>query len=62
MMKNILFYTIAVLFSHFPTPKRNRCVHFDIGSHVIICLRVTSSFLQEYTRSVMAGKPLISFR
>ena len=33
-MKNIRFYTIAVLFAHLPTPKRNRCLHFDIGSHV----------------------------
>ena len=46
MMKNIRFYTIAVLFAKLPTPKVNRCLHmdirystFDIGSHVISCLR-----------------------
>ena len=46
MMKNIQFYTIAVLFGKLPTPKVNRCLHmdirystFDIGSHVISCLR-----------------------
>ena len=45
-MKNIRFYTIAVLFGKLPTPKVNRCLHmdirystFDIGSHVISCLR-----------------------
>ena len=45
-MKNIRFYTIAVLFDKLPTPKVNRCLHmdirystFDIGSHVISCLR-----------------------
>ena len=26
MMKNIRLYTIAVLFAHLPTPKRNRCL------------------------------------
>ena len=43
MMKNIRFYTIAGLFE---TPKVNRCLlmdiqysTFDIGSHVIGCLR-----------------------
>ena len=46
MMKNIRFHTIAVLFAKLPTPKGNRCLHvdmrfstFDIGSHVISCLR-----------------------
>ena len=45
-MKNIRFYTIAVLFDKQLTPKVNRCLHmdirystFDIGSHVISCLR-----------------------
>ena len=45
-MKNIQFYTIAVLFDMLPTPKVNRCLQmdirystFDIGSHVISCLR-----------------------
>ena len=45
-MKNIRFYTITVLFDKLPTPKVNRCLHmdirystFDIGSHVISCLR-----------------------
>ena len=45
-MKNIRFYTIAVLFDKLPTPKVNRCLHmdiwystFDIGSHVMSCLR-----------------------
>ena len=45
-MKNIRFYTIAVLFDRQLTPKVNRCFHmdirystFDIGSHVISCLR-----------------------
>ena len=40
MMKNIRFYTIAVLFDRQLTPKVNRCLHmdirystFDIGSH-----------------------------
>ena len=49
-MKNIRFYTIAVLVDKLPTPKVNRCLHmdirystFDIGSHVISCL-------QEYYR------------
>ena len=27
MMKNIKLYTIAVLFAHLPTPKRNCCLH-----------------------------------
>ena len=43
-MKNIRFYTIAVLFGKLPTPKVNPCLHmdfrystFDIGSHVISC-------------------------
>ena len=46
MMKNIRFYTIAVLFGKLPTPKVNCCLHkdiqystFDIGSQVISCLR-----------------------
>ena len=46
MMKNIRFYTIAVLFGRLLTPKVNRCLYmdirystFDIGSHVISCLR-----------------------
>ena len=30
MMKNILFYTIAVLFDRQVTPKVNRCFHIDI--------------------------------
>ena len=41
-MKNIRFYTIAMLFDRQLTPKVNRCLHidirystFDIGSHVI---------------------------
>ena len=45
-MKNIRFYTIAVLFDRQITPKFNRCLYmdirystFDIGSHVISCLR-----------------------
>ena len=45
-MKNIRFYTIAVLFDRQLTSKVNRCLHmdirystFDIGSHVISCLR-----------------------
>ena len=45
-MKNIRFYTIAVLFEKLPTPKVNRYLQmdiryptFDIGSHVISCLR-----------------------
>ena len=29
-MKNIRFYTIAVLFGKLPTPKVNRCLHMDI--------------------------------
>ena len=29
-MKNIRFYTIAVLFANMPTPKVNRCLHVDI--------------------------------
>ena len=29
-MKNIQFYTIAVLFSKLPTPKVNRFLHKDI--------------------------------
>ena len=46
MMKNIRFYTIAVLFDRQLTPKVNLCLHmdirystFDIGSHVISFLR-----------------------
>ena len=46
MMKNIRFYTIAVLFDRQITPKVNRCLHtdirystFDIVSHVISCLQ-----------------------
>ena len=51
MMKSIRFYTIAVLFAKLQikgkaNPKGNRCLHvdmrfstFDIGSHVISCLR-----------------------
>ena len=46
MMKNIRFYTIAVLFDRQLTPKVNRCLHmdirystFDIRSHVISYLR-----------------------
>ena len=49
-MKNIRFYTIAVLFGKQPTPKVNRCIHMDIrystfgiGSHVISCLREIDS-------------------
>ena len=45
-MKNIQFYTIAMLFNKLPTPKVYRCLQmdirystFDIGSHVISCLR-----------------------
>ena len=45
-MKNIRFYSIAVLFGKLPTPKVNHCLHidirystFDIGSHVISCIR-----------------------
>ena len=43
MMKNIRFYTIAVLFCKLPTPKVNRCLHMDIRhliseSHAISCL------------------------
>ena len=45
-MKNIRFYTIAVLFGELFTPKVNRCLYidirystFDIVSHVISCLR-----------------------
>ena len=42
-MKNIRFYTIAVLFCKLPTPKVNRCLHMDIRhliseSHAISCL------------------------
>ena len=29
-MKNIRFYTIAVLFAHLTTPKDNRCLYVDI--------------------------------
>ena len=50
MMKNIRFYTIAVLFGMLPTPKVNR-LHkdnrystFDIGSHVISCLRESITY------------------
>ena len=45
-MKNIRFHIIAGLFAKLPTPNGNRCLHvdirystFDIGSHVISCLR-----------------------
>ena len=50
MMKNIRFYTIAVLFDKQLTPKVKGCLHmdirhFDIGSHVISCLRELFSAL-----------------
>ena len=52
-MKNIRFYTIAVLFDKQPTPKGSCCLYvdiwyltFDIGSHVISCLRESWSILQ----------------
>ena len=35
MMKNIRFYTIAVLFDRQVTPKVNRCLHMDIGFHAV---------------------------
>ena len=52
MTKNIRFYTIAVLFDKLPTPKVNRCLHmdirystFDMGSHVMSCLRESVEFV-----------------
>ena len=56
MMKNIRFYTIAVLFGKLPTPKVNRShmdirySTLDIGSHVISCLssvNVTRTFTEK---------------
>ena len=45
-MKNIRFYTKAMLFDRQVTPKVNRCLYtdirystFDVVSHVISCLR-----------------------
>ena len=54
MMKNIRFYNIAVLFDKQLTPEVNRCLHmdirystFDIGSHMISCLREWAGHLYQ---------------
>ena len=56
-MKNIRFYTIAVLFGKLLTPKVNRFLYidirystFDIVSHVISCLREYKTVLYHIHR------------
>ena len=63
MMKNNQFYTIAVLFGKLPTPNVNRCLHmdirystFDIGSHVISCLRESIPTILSYIHSLQPLK------
>ena len=67
MMKNIRFYTIAVC-GKLSTPKVNRCLHmdirystFDIGSHVISCLRelVHVAYLRYEIRTFDIGSHVI---
>ena len=57
-MKNIRFYTIAVLFAHLTTPKGNHLHEdiwyssFDIGSHVISCLREWEAKISEIPEKI----------
>ena len=73
-MKNIRFYTIAVLFDKLPTPNVNRLYMdirystFDIGRHVISCLREWSSpfslviiFNSRHWKFYIFGKKCIVF-
>ena len=53
MVKNIRFYTIAVLFGKLSTPKVGlhmdiRYSTFDIRSHVISCLRAFNYILPHF--------------